>query len=293
MQYIRCNLCGSDDYTILFEPGVAQISQIVKCNCCNLIYANPRVTKADKIATEKCNLDWVISHLNQQKLEKESLQVKDHKLTQKFLDKYYPQKGKLLEIGSSFGYLLNFFKINGWDVIGIEPRLSGCKYAESHFGINVIPGILEKAEISNNSFDVALMMHVIEHVPDPYMTFKEVYRVLKPGGVFVVETPRYDTLMFKLLGKRERSLSCDGHIYFFTSSTLEKMATQAGFTMLKLDYVGRSLTLDRLFYNFGVMSKNKLISDKLNHFSNKFHLNQVSIYINARDMQRAYLMKPA
>jgi ubiquinone/menaquinone biosynthesis C-methylase UbiE len=31
-------------------------------------------------------------------------------------------------------------------------------------------------------------------------TLKEIYRILKPGGIFVMETPRYDTLMFKLLG---------------------------------------------------------------------------------------------
>lgn len=293
MQYVRCNLCGSDDYTILFEPGVAQISQIVKCNCCNLMYANPRAKDADHVGIETWNPDRVLSNPDRQKLEKESLQVKDYESTQKFLNEYYPKKGKLLEIGSSFGYLLNFFKKDEWQVMGVEPNLGQCKYAESHFGIKAIPSTLEKAEISDNSIDVVLMMHVIEHVPDPYMTFKEVYRLLKPGGVFVVETPRYDTLVFKLLGKRERSLSCNGHIYFFTSQTLEKMATQAGFTMLKLDYVGRSLTLDRLFYNFGVMSKNKLIKDKLNDFSKKSNLNQVRISINARDMQRAYLMKPA
>ncbi|EDX75180.1 Methyltransferase domain family [Coleofasciculus chthonoplastes PCC 7420] len=293
MQYIRCNLCSNDDYTILFEPGVAQISQIVQCNCCNLMYANPRAKDADHVGIETWNPDWVLSNPNRQKLEKESLQVKDYESTKKFLNEYYPQKGKLLEIGSSFGYLLNFFKKDEWHVMGVEPNLGACKYAESNFGIKAIPSILEKAEISDKSVDVVLMMHVIEHLPNPSMTFKEVYRLLKPGGIFVVETPRYDTLVFKLLGKRERSLSCNGHIYFFTSQTLEKMATQTGFTMLKLDYVGRSLTLDRLFYNFGVMSKNKLIKDKLNDFSKKFNLNQVRIYINARDMQRAYLMKPA
>lgn len=136
------------------------------------------------------------------------------------------------------------------------------------------------------------MIHVIEHVSDPYSTLKEVYRILKPGGIFVMETPRYDTLMFKLLGKRERSLSCDGHIYFFTTSTLEKLATKAGFTVLKTDYVGRTLTLDRLFYNLGVISKSQVIKQILKDVAVKLHLNKISLYLNTRDMQHIYLKKP-
>jgi predicted SAM-dependent methyltransferase len=167
-----------------------------------------------------------------------------------------------------------------------------CRYAESEFGINIIPTILEKAELEDRSADVVLMMHVIEHVSDPYSTLKEVYRILKPGGIFVMETPRYDTLMFKLLGKRERSLSCDGHIYFFTTSTIEQLVTKAGFTVLKTDYVGRSLTLDRVFYNLGVVSKSQVIKQILKDVAVKLHLNKISLYLNTRDMERIYLKKP-
>ena len=85
------------------------------------------------------------------------------------------------------------------------------------------------------------MMHAIEHVSDPYSTWKEIYPILKPGGIFVMETPRYDTLMFKLLGKRERSLSCDGHIYFFTTNIMSDRLTivsrPGGF--LRLSIIGR------------------------------------------------------
>ena len=47
---------------------------------------------------------------------------------------------------------------------------------------------------------MVVFIHVIEHVPDPLETLRSIYRVLKPGGHLVIETPRYDSLMFKLLG---------------------------------------------------------------------------------------------
>jgi len=57
--------------------------------------------------------------------------------------------------------------------------------------------------------------------------------MLRPGGILVVETPRYDTLTFKLLGHRERSVLCEGHVYFFTTSTLEPIAQKVGFSVLQ------------------------------------------------------------
>lgn len=293
-RYVTCNLCGSDDYTVLFESGLAQINQIVKCNCCGLMYANPRAQEPDCVLIEQYDPNFVLSSLRDiysQRTEKEALQVRDYETTKAYLSKHYPQKGKLVEVGSGLGYLLNFFKQDGWDVLGAEPNVGMCKYAEIELGIKAIPTILEKAELPDESADAVLMMHVIEHVPDPFGTLQEVYRILKPGGMLVLETPRYDTLMFKLLGKRERSLSCEGHIYFFTTDTLKKMASKAGFTVQKVDYVGRSLTVDRLFYNVGVISKSQIVKRSLEWISKKLHLNQVWLEINVRDMQRFYLKK--
>lgn len=41
----------------------------------------------------------------------------------------------------------------------------------------------------NDTFDCALGTEVLEHCPDPELTLTEVYRVLKPGGVFVLTVP--------------------------------------------------------------------------------------------------------
>lgn len=293
-RYVTCNLCGSDDYTVLFESGVAQINQIVKCNGCGLMYANPRAQDPDCLIIEQYDPDFVFSNLRKillQRTEKEELQVRDYETTKAYLSQHYPQKGKLIEIGSGLGYLLNFFKQDGWDVLGVEPNVGMCKYAEIELGLKTIPTILEKAGLPDESADAVLMMHVIEHVPNPLETLQGVYRILKTGGTFVLETPRYDTLMFKLLGKRERSLSCEGHIYFFTTDTLKTIATKAGFTVEKVDYVGRSLTVNRLFYNLGVISKSQIVKRSLESISKKLHLNQVWLEINLRDMQRFYLKK--
>ena len=113
-------------------------------------------------------------------------------------------------MGSSLGYLLENFRRDGWDVLGIEPFYQACRHAREELGLEVNNAILETANLPDESADVVLLNHVIEHLDDPLQTLQEVNRILKPGGHFVIETPRYDTLMFKLMGRRERSVSCGG-----------------------------------------------------------------------------------
>jgi SAM-dependent methyltransferase len=292
---LRCNLCGSPSYTILFEAGVAQINRIVKCNDCELLYANPRLSGADVDQIKTYDPEWVLEHATttyQWRIAKEALQVRDYRSTRKVLAQQFPRRGRLIEIGCGMGYLLNYFREDGWDTLGVEPNGGLCAYARRQFGLKTIANTIDEARLESNSVDVVTMFHVIEHVPDPMAVFSEVYRILAPRGYMVVETPRYDTLMFWLLGRRERSVSCDGHIYFFTTNTLQRMATAAGFQVVRSDCVGRSMTLDRLLYNVGVVSKSAVIASLLQKSSTAFGLERLALKLNLRDMQRLYLRKP-
>jgi hypothetical protein len=107
----------------------------------------------------------------------------------------------------------------------------------------------------------------------------------------MIETPRYDTLMFRILGRRERSLSCEGHVYFFTNSSLRTCYEAAGFRLVEHRCVGRSLTLNRLAYNLGVMSKSPRFQHMADAVTRWLRLNRMSVYLNMRDMQRVCVQK--
>lgn len=47
----------------------------------------------------------------------------------------------------------------------------------------------EYLPFAGGSFDVVFASWVLEHLPDPLLTFRDVYRVLRPGGSFVFITP--------------------------------------------------------------------------------------------------------
>jgi 2-polyprenyl-3-methyl-5-hydroxy-6-metoxy-1,4-benzoquinol methylase len=288
-----CNNCQSDQYSVLYGPGQAQVNQIVRCRQCGLMYAFPR-RPADHVQIESWPDDpnWNYADQHPQRFEKERLQVRDYAGARKWLNRVHPNRGTLVEVGSSLGFLLDAFRADGWDVLGIEPDKNACRHATQTLGLKVSNATLESANLPSESTDVLVMLHVIEHVPNPVATLREIHRVLKPGGHLVLETPRYDTLMFKLLGRRERSLSCDGHIFFFTTDSLRTAYTKAGFDLEHLEYPPRSLTLDRLLYNVGVISKSASIQRMIGVLSRGLFLNKIRLSANVRDMQRVYLRKP-
>jgi 2-polyprenyl-3-methyl-5-hydroxy-6-metoxy-1,4-benzoquinol methylase len=293
---VDCNICGKNDFDVVFEANVAQKSRIVKCKNCALIYANPRWKPADveQITAWDPNFDPIAQPWFKKRFDKEQIQVRDYENSRREMAAIFPERGKLLEIGFSMGFGLKAWQKDGWEVWGVEPWQLGTKYAKEQLQLpNVSAQTLAQAAFPNESFDVVVLLHVIEHLDDPKAELKEICRLLKPGGRFIVETPRYDSLMFKMLGRRERSVSCDGHIYFFTADTLSKLGREVGLETEKVRSVGRSLTLHRLLWNVGVMSKSKRLEKSLDNGSRMLHLDRLPLRLNVGDMQRITFKKPA
>ncbi len=48
---------------------------------------------------------------------------------------------------------------------------------------------LQNTSFLDNTFDIVISSEVFEHIPDPYIAFAEVYRILKPGGAHVFTVP--------------------------------------------------------------------------------------------------------
>jgi SAM-dependent methyltransferase len=68
---------------------------------------------------------------------------------------------------------------------GIEPARAMAALAETK-GIEVVQGVAEKLPFKNKEFDFALMVTTVCFLEDMELAFREVRRVLRPGGAFVV-----------------------------------------------------------------------------------------------------------
>lgn len=107
---------------------------------------------------------------------------------QKF-DTFPIQGKKCLELGCHNGSLARLLSTCGYNVTGIDvwdPKLKteqSWEYLQHDLNTGRFP-------FNNNSiFNVVTALEVIEHIVDTDNFLNEVYRVLKPRGLFVLSTP--------------------------------------------------------------------------------------------------------
>lgn len=286
----RCNNCGATDYKVLYGPGRAQIHQIVQCEQCDLMYAFP---------LDRNNLEtYSIAVGDQEPLSEASSEVRrglnklpDYEKMESALSGLLPAKGHVVEVGAHSGLLLRSFREKGWRVTGIEPDGRAVEFARRAYDLDVRNGTLLSTDLEDGCADAVVMLHVIEHLDDPADNLRSVTRILREDGIFVVETPIYDTLTYRILGRRERNLSCNGHIFFYTEATLSRLLENFGFMILRSERVGRTMSLSRFISNVAIISKNTTIQRMLKTVSDRPSLQGRNIHLNARDMLRIYAQR--
>ena len=81
---------------------------------------------------------------------------------------------------------------------------------------------------------------VIEHIPEDEGVFRELHRVLKPGGTLVLGTPDYSRWQWNLVewlyGKLMPGGYADEHITHYTYDSLVKILDRNGFDYLDHTY---------------------------------------------------------
>jgi SAM-dependent methyltransferase len=98
----------------------------------------------------------------------------------------------ILDIGCSSGFLLADLKIAfprafvmGADVVP-GPLLN---LATNTPDIPLLHFDLTHCPLPDNSLDVAVLLNVLEHIEDDALAVRQLYRILKPGGIAVIEVP--------------------------------------------------------------------------------------------------------
>jgi len=135
-------------------------------------------------------------------------------------------------------------------VVGADYDLASLK---AHVSIRErVRSDIERLPFRAETFDLVTANMVVEHVADPERLLKEVWRILKPGGRFIMHTPNrrgYNTVAARLLPefvKPRLALLLSGRpeadvfrTYYRLNSerTLRQLAGRAGFSAVSVDYL--------------------------------------------------------
>lgn len=160
-----------------------------------------------------------------------------------FIESLAPRSShpRLLEIGCMHGGFVVLAKRAGYDAHGLDISERAVDWAAKHNPGLVSFGTLDASQ-ADDSLDVVAGFNVVEHMDDPGEFLDHVARVLRPGGIFVAETPAQESLYHhvlftraKLLARRtaEVGMHPGTHIFKFGRKAWGNVLRRRGFDVLE------------------------------------------------------------
>lgn len=153
----------------------------------------------------------------------------------------------LLEVGVGSGSLLAFAAKRGMPVAGCDLSQAVCHHVRRRRGIAVRHGRVADLPACDR-FDVIVMNHVLEHVPDPVGSLEQIRARLMPHGVLHVAVPNVASWNARFSGWTSYVRY---HLVYFTPESLRYALARAGFDVVACEtfepFSGWLLTLARTF----------------------------------------------
>jgi SAM-dependent methyltransferase len=216
---------------------------VVECLECGLLYLNPRpdVTELDHIypSTYQC--------YNIRKDPTEDQRTAITRLRHWLYSRRYRSPLRylerqasidLLDVGCGDGWQLDLYSIAGNGRIrtsGVEIKEDVCAAARAR-GHVIYCGQFENVDLPQQ-YDLVSLSQVIEHVANPTEFVQRIWDVLRPGGIFVLETPNTNTLDWAWFRTGAwGAYHIPRHWWFFNPTSIRSLGERAGFRMLEMKF---------------------------------------------------------
>jgi 2-polyprenyl-3-methyl-5-hydroxy-6-metoxy-1,4-benzoquinol methylase len=251
---VPCAVCGGIDFALIYpatisdpeaDPALYYSSSralagyldIVRCRRCGLLMTNPR----DDDAT----LARVYAALEDATYDVEDdNRLRTARAFLAWVERYQPQRGRLLDAGCASGMFVAAADQAGWHVTGLEvSRWAIARAQERCPRATFVTGLLEDQHFAPASFDAITLWDVLEHVHSPREVISRLNEWLAPQGWLFLNVPDADSRAARLMGRRWVLLLRE-HLWYFSRETLAALLAQQGFEVVhaRANWVHFSLT---------------------------------------------------
>ena len=228
--------CGSD------LPLVAFSTEYVRCPDCQTLVSTGRLSDAELTVQDDETSFYGKSYwLEHQKDDYGHPRIEDRArldLRERCLHwlqtllKYRLPPARVLELGASHGGFVALMRQAGFDASGLELSPWVVDFARDTFAVPMVRGPIEDQALEQGSLDVIVLMDVLEHLSHPEETLTHCFRLLKPGGVLLVQTPcyRYESHEQLVASANPflRMLRAKEHLYLFSEKSLRLIMGRLG-----------------------------------------------------------------
>lgn len=229
-----CPSCTSKKIIIYLLEDKYPIEQ---CNSCKLLFVNPRPSEqsiknffSNEYIQDNKRIEIDFVSYRKESLAREATIVK----------KYLPDGGKLLDLGTASGvFLENFSKCKEWDVSGIEPSIFSANMARKRTSAAIYTGFIDEQNFNDESFDVITSLDTFYFHSYPNKDLNHITRILKPGGLFVIEIPglnfrliKNTGLLSKIIYRKKSRLNAGVHLFYYNRRTLSALMKRHDLTLI-------------------------------------------------------------
>jgi 2-polyprenyl-3-methyl-5-hydroxy-6-metoxy-1,4-benzoquinol methylase len=235
LEYVPCPLCNSQqNIFVMKKDGFS----LVACELCTFVFVNPRLSSEAYISTYNSpNYGHIINNL--------ALESHDYRKTRfgieriEAIERFHSSslEKSLLDIGSASGFFLEAASDRGWNAMGLELTESAVTFSRSRG--NVVHQLtLEAASFGSGEFSVVTMFDVLEHLPDPLVSLKSIYDILRPSGLVYIYVPNWNSAARLLTGENSHFIWPTHHLSYFTPLTLSAALESSGFVIESIETHG-------------------------------------------------------
>jgi SAM-dependent methyltransferase len=174
----------------------------------------------------------------------------DQRLFSRFLANVTKEELAALDVGGGSGWVLTALResdprVRYTQVVDLDEHARDTAMAQGH---NFHLGRVEEFT-PTRSFDVVLMLNLIEHVANPREVLRKTHDLLSPEGLAFIKTPNYQSLDAALFRHRDwAGYHCPRHWVIYSKESFEEAVRAAG-----LEVVGFSFTQGAPFWTFSTL----------------------------------------
>jgi len=223
VEWIVCPLCSTKAEKKLYQEGDYCM---VRCLRCGFIYQNPRPAQQELLNAYQTYLPETEEEIEAWGRMMEPVFRRGADLIERHIS-----QGRLLDVGSGYGFFLALMQSRGWEVMGLEVSPTGADYGRKRWGLSILPQPWERALFPEGEFDVVTAFYVIEHLPDPLAFLREVHRIVRPGGMILLRYPHTTPIkaILSLMRIRNRLYHLPFHLSDFSPRTMRRALEQSEF----------------------------------------------------------------
>lgn len=241
----RCRLCKSNNtelyYSNVIGLGIKKDFDILKCNKCMIYFTDSKMER-DELERYYDRLETAFNGAGGKKLLDDYKSRKDHywdslgyKVRLKEIFSRKKDLTSLLDVGCGAGFFIDYVKSTGIMVYGVELSEWGYRSASTELKLKVLKKSLSDIETQEiPPVDVITMYDVLEHSPNPVAELANAYKLLKRGGLLIINLPNINSLISQLTRKYWNKLIPPNHLYHFDPRTLRNIVNNAEFEVLSI-----------------------------------------------------------